>query len=67
MYNIAKVKCGADRFDIIEKTAKGKKCGLLTAASGVDSQGIPTYYKLHQKGLLSVLFVFANSIIVPTV
>lgn len=56
MLNISKVKCGADRFDIIEKLTKGKKCGLLTAASGVDSQGIPTYYKLYQKGLLSVLF-----------
>ena len=56
MLNLSKVKCGADRFDIIEKLTKGKRCGLLTAASGVDSQGIPTYYKLHQNGVLSVLF-----------
>ena len=56
MHNIAKVKCGADRFDVVEKLAKNKRCGLLTAASGVDSRGVPTYYKLHQKGLLTVLF-----------
>ena len=51
-----KVKCGSDRFDIIEKRIKGKRCGLLTAASGVDSEGVPTYFKLHQLGTLSVLF-----------
>lgn len=50
------VKVGADRFDVLEKMLTGKRCGLLTAASGVDSNGVPTYYKLHEKGWLSVLF-----------
>ena len=56
MLNQEIVLCGADRFDVIEKITKGKRCGLLTAASGVDSKGVPTYYKLHQNGVLSVLF-----------
>ncbi len=50
------VKCGADRFDLIKKLTKCKRCGLLTAASGVDSKGVPTYYKLYEAGLLAVLF-----------
>jgi uncharacterized protein YbbC (DUF1343 family) len=58
MNNMSKfeVKCGADRFDTLLKLVNGKRCGLLTAASGVDSQGIPTYYKLFKAGLLTVLF-----------
>lgn len=51
-----KVKCGADRTDEIFKLISDKRCGLLTAASGVDSNGVPTYYKLFQKGALTVLF-----------
>lgn len=50
------VKCGSDSFDIIQKLTKGQRCGLLTAASGVDSKGIPTYFKLHEAGMLTVLF-----------
>ena len=50
------IKCGADRFDDIKKMLKGKRCGLLTSASGVDCRGIPTYCKLHEAGLLTVLF-----------
>lgn len=50
------VKCGADRFEYLNKLISGKRCGLLTAASGVDSRGVPTYYKLHTAGLLTVLF-----------
>lgn len=53
---LKEVKCGADRFDVLQKIIQGKRCGLLTAASGVDSVGVPTYYKLHQFGLLTVLF-----------
>ncbi len=53
MYN---VKCGSDRFDYIDKLISGKRCGLLTAASGVDSKGKPTYYKLYERGILTVLF-----------
>ena len=51
-----KVFCGADRFEYVKQLTVGKRCGLLTAASGVDSQGIPTYYKLYLNGNLSVLF-----------
>ncbi len=47
---------GADKFDKLEKIIKGRRCGLLTAGSGVDSNGIPTYIKLHDKKLLTVLF-----------
>lgn len=54
--SLIELKCGADRFDIVKKLTKGKRCGLLTAASGVDSHGIPTYYKLYEAGLLTVLF-----------
>ncbi|MGM9642841.1 MAG: DUF1343 domain-containing protein [Eubacteriales bacterium] len=43
-------------MDILESLVKGKRCGLLTAGSGTDSLGVPTYIKLHQKGLLTVLF-----------
>lgn len=50
------VECGADRFDEIKRMIAGKRCGLLTAASGVDSDGVPTYYKLHEFGALTVLF-----------
>ena len=50
------VLTGADRFDEISKIIRGKRCGLLTAASGVDSQGVPTYTKLHDNGNLTVLF-----------
>ena len=53
---LKEVKCGADRFDVLQKIIQAKRCGLLTAASGVDSVGVPTYYKLHQFGLLTVLF-----------
>ena len=56
MAYVNKVMCGSDRFDYIVKLISGRRCGLLTAASGVDSQGVPTYYKLFQKGLLTVLF-----------
>lgn len=43
-------------MDILESLVKGKRCGLLTAGSGTDSFGVPTYIKLHERGLLSVLF-----------
>jgi uncharacterized protein YbbC (DUF1343 family) len=47
---------GSDKTDEIYKLCKGKRCGLLTSASGVDSYGVPTYIKLHSLGCLSVLF-----------
>lgn len=52
----SKVLCGADRFNEIQKVIAGKRCGLLTAASGVDSLGVPTYAKIHEAGNLTVLF-----------
>ena len=36
MYNIAKVKCGADRFDIIEKMAKGKAGRIVRKCTNVN-------------------------------
>lgn len=56
MYKRNKILTGADQFDKIQKVINGKRCGLLTAASGVDSQGVPTYIKLHESGNLTVLF-----------
>lgn len=47
---------GSDKYDELKKICSGKRCGLLTSASGVDSSGIPTYFKLHELGVLSVLF-----------
>ncbi len=51
-----RVLLGSDKSEELIKIIRGKRCGLLTAASGVDSYGIPTYYKLHELGVLSVLF-----------
>lgn len=51
-----RVLCGADRLQYADSIIKGKRIGLLTAASGVDSRGVPTYFKLHEKYRLSVLF-----------
>ena len=53
---MGRILLGADRFDELINIICDKRCGLLTAASGVDSFGIPTYYKLHNLGALSVLF-----------
>lgn len=53
---MGRILLGADRFDELINIIRNKRCGLLTAASGVDSFGIPTYYKLHNLGVLSVLF-----------
>lgn len=47
---------GSDKFDELKSITRNKRCGLLTAASGVDSFGVPTYYKLHELGVLRVLF-----------
>lgn len=50
------LRLGSDRNDDLKRIANGMRCGLLTAASGVDSLGTPTYYKLHELGSLTVLF-----------
>ncbi len=50
------VLCGADRLDSIKTLIDGKRCGLLTSASGVTRFGVPTYSILASKYNLSVLF-----------
>lgn len=47
---------GSDKIDRLINELKGMRCGLLTAASGVDSFGVSTYLKLSEKGMLTVLF-----------
>ncbi len=47
---------GADKFDELQRITQGMRCGLLTAASGADSMGIPTYIKLYENRMLTVLF-----------
>ncbi len=47
---------GTDCFERIHSLCHGSRCGLLTSATGVDSSGTPTYIKLHNIGVLSVLF-----------
>lgn len=47
---------GSDKFDELYKMCQGMRCGLLTSATGVDRGGVPTYAKLNDRGLLSVLF-----------
>ena len=51
-----KVILGADDYEKIYNICNGKRCGLLTSATGIDSRGIPTYMKLHEMGVLTVLF-----------
>ena len=53
---MSKVVLGADKTDFLLKELQGRRCGLLTAASGVDSFGVPTYIKLYNRGLLTVMF-----------
>ena len=51
-----RVLTGADRLASIESLLRGKRIGLLTSASGVDSRGVPTYVRLHEQYRLTVLF-----------
>lgn len=51
-----KVFLGADNNSKLREICSGKRCGLLTSATGIDSSGIPTYIKLSEMGALSVLF-----------
>ena len=50
------VFCGADRLEAAKDLLSGKRCGLMTSASGVDKAGVPTYIKLSQQYNLTVLF-----------
>ncbi len=54
--NIYTVFCGADILDKADSLLRGKRCGLMTSASGVDKFGVPTYVKLAQKYNLTVFF-----------
>ncbi len=47
---------GVDRLNSANALLKGKRIGFLTAASGVDRQGIPTYELLSRMAHLEVLF-----------
>lgn len=51
-----KIILGSDNYEKIYNICHGMRCGLLTSATGVDSLGIPTYVKLHEMGVLTVLF-----------
>lgn len=47
---------GVDRLSYAEPWIKGRRVGLLTAASGVDRHGVPTYELLGRSARLEVLF-----------
>lgn len=57
-----KVLNGADRLTDAAPLLKGKRCGLLTAASGVDRKGVPTYVNLSRLYDLTVLFAAEHGI-----
>lgn len=50
-----KVLCGIDRIESVDYLLKDRKIALLTSASGVNKQGIPTYEILAKKYRLSYL------------
>ncbi len=49
------VLCGVDRLSDVEALLHGKRVALLTAASGVNRQGIPTYRVISDVAQLSIL------------
>ena len=50
------VLCGIDRTSDLRAVTEGKKTALLTAASGVNKAGIPTYRILSEISDLRLLF-----------
>ena len=52
-----KVLCGIDRYSDVEALLHGKRVALLTAASGVNKQGIPTYQVI--KDIADLVLIFA--------
>ncbi len=50
------VSCGIDREDELDGYLSGKKVALLTAASGVNKQGVSTYDVIAQRASLDLLF-----------
>ncbi len=51
-----KVLCGIDRINDADALLRGKRIALLTAASGINKQGIPTFQILQEQGTLSMIF-----------
>ena len=47
---------GIDRINDLASLLHGKRIALLTAASGVNKQGVPTYTVLKELGILSMIF-----------
>ena len=47
---------GVDRLDTAEVLVRGRRVGLITAASGVDRDGIPTYERIARIARLEMLF-----------
>ncbi len=50
------VLCGIDRIQDVEALIGGKRVALLTAASGVNKQGIPTYTLISEIAKLKFIF-----------
>lgn len=50
------VFCGIDRLDELKSYIAGKRVALLTAASGVNKQGIPTYEIISRMAKLELIF-----------
>ncbi len=50
-----KVFCGIDRYSDVEALLKGKRVALLTAASGVNKQGVPTYTVISEMADLTII------------
>ena len=47
---------GVDRLETADPLIRGKRVGLVTAASGVDKDGIPTYERISRRARLEMLF-----------
>ena len=47
---------GVDRLETVDPLIRGKRVGLITAASGVDRNGVPTYELIARRARLDVLF-----------
>lgn len=50
------VLCGVDRRNDLEALIGGKKIALLTAASGVNKQGLATYHVVNRMADLRIIF-----------
>lgn len=50
------VLCGIDRLKEVEDLLRGKRVALLTAASGVNKAGVPTYTLISRMASLTMIF-----------